>query len=671
MASMKRHPQKSAGRLAPPITPEPVTLPVATRAWCVRDPQKPSASSRVDKPKRWKPAPRPSKYIVIHAECATSATASMEGFGGESWARAGQALLFGSAFIGRTSDWRIDREVIFYPDDLPESGVAALRDYVQQRTWSRGAGPRKEGDPKPDLIWRDEARLGTPINGHSIKVTVLPLSEFLTLFYCVGHEDRSLIVGYDLPRQLTRLASGWHEIKKTANVGGWNLDLWTYQDPKTGEQRPSAGWRPRIVLKRVAPNVTFIEFTGRRASRYRGELLDLSNLAHVLTNRHWTLADALKTFTDVVIDKHVEHGRITSDRVDHCRREAYSIGRLAETLVDLFDRLHPVSRRRGGTASEARLFSPGGLARAYLAAAGFSPPAVPKDRLGPCTAASFGGWAQVQGRGRFPTAHVDFRRQYQTAFLLGGLQELLSAERLDFVEDTTTVKEFVKGFTPDDLYRPETYQKLNVLCWVKAAGAILPVRAAFKQSNPSGAGRFTMALAARYSNEPLPFWLHDVMAAKLKDPAGQAPEIVRAERIIPIGRQPLRKARLFGGVVFDPRKDLFFKVLVEEAERFQRGGRDYADIPSAIRKEIVRGVKAIGNIACFGAPSETHAADLLPGRREEVTLLSNADPIRADVAHPEDPGPFACPPLAGLVSATGRLWLALVHYEVQRHRCGV
>jgi hypothetical protein len=145
----------------------------------------------------------------------------------------------------------------------------------------------------------------------------------------------------------------------------------------------------------------------------------------------------------------------------------------------------------------------------------------------------------------------------------------------------------------------------------------------------------------------------------------------RAERIIPIGRELLRKARLFGGVAFDPRKDLFFSVLVEEAERFQRGGRDYADIPSAIRKEIVRGVKAIGNIACFGAPSETRAANLLPGRREEVTLLSNADPIRADVAHPEGPGPFACPPLAGLVSATGRLWLALVHYEVERHHCGV
>ena len=69
-----------------------------------------------------------------------------------------------------------------------------------------------------------------------------------------------------------------------------------------------------------------------------------------------------------------------------------------------------------------------------------------------------------------------------------------------------------------------------------------------------------------------------------------------AERIIPIGLQSLRKTRLFGESSFDPRKDQFFKVLVEEAERFERGERHHADIPAAIRKEIVRGVKAIGNI---------------------------------------------------------------------------
>lgn len=161
MAPVKRHPQKSAGHRARPITPEPVTAPVATRAWCVRDSRKLPNNSATSRLRRFKPAPRPKKFIAIRTKCAASTTASMPGFEGERWASAGQALVFGCAVIGRTADWRIDREVIFYPDDLPESGVVALRKYVQELTWRLGARPRKEGDPEPDLIWRDETRLGT------------------------------------------------------------------------------------------------------------------------------------------------------------------------------------------------------------------------------------------------------------------------------------------------------------------------------------------------------------------------------------------------------------------------------------------------------------------------------------------------------------------------------
>jgi len=70
------------------------------------------------------------------------------------------------------------------------------------------------------------------------------------------------------------------------------------------------------VSKRKAPDVVFIEFTGRREDaeggpRYRGELLDLSNPAHALTGRHWTLVRAVAEFTGEVLEKDVEHGRIT------------------------------------------------------------------------------------------------------------------------------------------------------------------------------------------------------------------------------------------------------------------------------------------------------------------------------------------------------------------------
>src|SRR5262249_51036760 len=160
------------------------------------------------------------------------------------------------------------------------------------------------------------------------------------------------------------------------------------------------------------------------------------------------------------------------------------------------------------------------------------------------------------------------------------LQELLAAERLDFVEDTAAVREFVNSFTPDALFRPETYRKLNVLCWIKPDGEVLVKRAAFKAASLSGSDRFVMAKGPRYGNEPVSAYLADVIDAMLC-PGSKAPEIIRAERIVPIGRQGLRTTRLVGGAMFDPRKHQFARILVEEGERCEQGIGSYADIPAA------------------------------------------------------------------------------------------
>jgi hypothetical protein len=416
------------------------------------------------------------KFIALDTECVAPATALMPGFDGERWAWEGQALLFGCAVIGRTHDWRIEREVIFHPDDLPESALAVLRQYVEEHTYRRGARPRKEGDAKPDLIWRNERP--------RVVVQLVPLSHFLKLFFGIAYRDRAVVIGFNLAFALSRLAALWGAVKKGDNVGGWKLTLWTYRDPATGEARPSAGWRPNIILKRAAPNVTFIEFNGRRAdsegakgSRYRGEFLDLSNLAHALTGRHWTLAEALAAFTGEVLESQPDNGHVTCDAIKHCRDRLRATVSLAGALLELFDRLHPVSRGAGGHLSETHLYSPGGLARGYFTAAGLSPPVVPKDRLGSCTAAFFGGWAEVKVRGRLSVMDVDFRRQYQTVFLLQQLQDLLAAKRLEFVEDTHAIRAWAESVTLEDLLRAKTWPQLAALCWVKPAGEILPIRA--------------------------------------------------------------------------------------------------------------------------------------------------------------------------------------------------
>src|SRR5689334_4105538 len=110
---MTRHHYGLAEKHSGAEIPEPVTLPVATRAWCVRDPRGPDDENAAGpKTKQRRRQPRPTKFIALGTECVTSATASMPGFGPECWAAAGQALLVCCVVIGRTADWQIERELI-------------------------------------------------------------------------------------------------------------------------------------------------------------------------------------------------------------------------------------------------------------------------------------------------------------------------------------------------------------------------------------------------------------------------------------------------------------------------------------------------------------------------------------------------------------------------------
>jgi hypothetical protein len=633
------------------LIPPPATLPVGIRAWCVpdgggREGQSHNGSLR-------KSARRPQRFIVLNVVRAMSGSLSPPPRDGS--ALPGPDFLLGGAVIGDTSDWTVQREVVFYPDDLPESELAALRQYVEERTYRRGARPRREGDPEPDLIWRHEPR---------VTVELLPLSEFLKLFFYIGYKERALVIAFGLAQLLSALAADWHEIKKGRNAGAWRLTFWTYPDQLTGIRRPSAGWRSSIIVKRMNPDVTFIEFSSRRGdeegkgSRYRGEFFDLSNPLHALTGRRWAFGEALSAFTGAALGPGVEYKAVDAEVIDWCRTRLRDTVLLTKTILTLFDRLHPVSRGAGGTLSETQLYTPGGLARAYAKAINLAPPAVPKERLGACAAASFAGWARTKIRGRVPDSSVDCRRQFQTVFLLQGLQGLLFAERLRFVDDTDAVRAFVERLSHDDCFDPEFHRHLNVICWIKPAGEMLIGRWGLSTNSKGTPEHFNLALAPRYSDEPVPLCLADVIIPKVL--GGRAPEIIRAARILPEGRQRLRKSRILHKL-FDPDRDQLFKALVEEGERLNQGIGKFSEIAANLRPELVRGVKAIGNIGCFGMLMETREAQRASLRRESVMLLSDDEPIHRPLLHPEEPGPFACPPLAALVTAGSRLQLALVH----------
>jgi hypothetical protein len=69
----------------------------------------------------------------------------------------------------------------------------------------------------------------------------------------------------------------------------------------------------------------------------------------------------------------------------------------------------------------------------------------------------------------------------------------------------------------------------------------------------------------------------------------------------------------------------------------------------------------LGNSGAFGIFVETNEIDLPGGEMEWVDLLGDGAPCRVRLAHPEDPGRFFCPPLAGLITSGARLLLGLAH----------
>lgn len=558
--------------------------------------------------------------------------------------------MFAVARTGWCKGMRVTDEIIFYPDDLPEHGVAVIREYIEKNTMTLAGNERR---------WRDEP---------AVTVHLMTLSQFMKdVFYDFAYRKRGLVIGFNLPFDFGRLAWNWGPAKSRRSAGGWSLTLWTYFDKERGQILRDK-FKPNLTITKAGPRLNFISFGSTREDKnshgdknrrenWQGEFLDLGTLAFALTNGTYSLAGAYKAFCDGDLDKDVEHGVITPDYITYSRNDVKATVTLAKALLSRFDD-HPVSRANGGKLSETKCYSPASLAKAYLDAVGYKAPTMPVDRIGMCMAAFHGGWTETHIRGRAPVALLDFTNMYQTVFVLQRMQGLLSAEELVFEDATAAIIDFVDGVTLDDLFKQETWPLLRALCWVRPNGETLTVKAKFNDQT------FTTGMVPRYSHREVPYYLADVVLAKIL--FGKAPDIVRAERILAKGRQhDLKTIEIPGGRTFDPEKDDFFKMNVEESRRMKEPLADgidiYGHIDPTVRKGLTAGLKCIGNSGAFGIFVETNEQDLLGDASELVELHGSQNSIPVELRHPEEPGRFFCPAIGAAITAGARLMLGLAH----------
>ena len=602
-------------------------LPVAFRAYVESVPPRPPFS---------KTPPRagwPDSILILDTETTTDPT---------------QALLFGSYRFGHwgpEATFECLEEGLFYADDLSASnpeGFACLQAYVRNHV-ADTANPRR-----PDLL-------------------LLSRRDFVNKRLWTALEGGALIVGYNLPFDVTRLAIDANPALGRMFAGGFSIPLFEYRD-HIGEWHENK-FRPRFRVKVLDSKRALMGVTKRKgapeAERKQpdgtlGRFLDLKALVFALTDKHLSLDHAAARF-GLAARKHVvmEHGRVTAAYLDYNRQDVALTAALLEAVRAEWDR-HPV------TLEPDKVLSPASVAKGYLRALGLTPPgvkfAVPPEFLGTALMAYYGGRTEVRVRRvPVPVRYLDFRSMYPTVNTLLGLWRLLSAAALRLIDATADVQAWAATVTLERCFNPEFWTELRVFVQIRPAGAILPVRAQYD------AAAQNTSIGVNPLADDQPVWVSgpDLVASWVL--TSEWPEVIRAVRLVPEGQQTgLTSVALRGAVPIDPTRGDVFRGLIEARAALK--GR--ADFPGEERERLDRFLKVLANSGSYGIFAELNVQPPEHDTGDDVLVYGGGAPFPSRTKAPEAPGEFCFPPFAALTTAGARLMLALLERAV-RDRGGV
>ena len=483
-----------------------------------------------------------------------------------------QRMIFGWY---RYTGWRPDgtlatvAEGLIYADDLPErdsGGYAQLVEYAK--------------------VNRAEVESGDPS-----QIALLSRRAFLDEVLWPAIQAEALIVGFNLPFDLSRLAVAWSETQRKRNrrkrglppgdvfTRGFSLTLWEYQDRQTGD-RQTGEWRehkyrPRIRIKHVDSKRAFIGLAptrarDRRDPQYGARFLDLKTFA--LTNRGHSLASLCETL-GIEEGKAVaeRHGVIDSAYIEYARHDV-------RAYVDVLEKLRAEFDRHAIDLLPERAQSPASIAKAYLREMGVTPlldrePQLPGEILGQTMSAYYGGRTEVHIRkAPVPVVYVDFLSMYPTVNSLLGLWPFITAERIEVVDATAEVQALLDDVTLDDGFDPLFWPGLTFFAQIVPEGDVLPVRAEYDGSS------FTIGVNPLTADRPLWYAGPDLVASTLL--TGKAPKVVQAFKLVPHGTlSTLRPVNLAGVIPIDPRADDFFRFVIEERRRVKQAQRRGDPVP--------------------------------------------------------------------------------------------
>lgn len=598
------------------------TIPIAVRGFSEPIEDDPEEGDKPSGGQRRTAAGWPDSVLVFDTETTTDPA---------------QALVFGCwAYYRWTEQGDLEKAAggIFYADDLPERDSKAygvLEAYAEDYRYEMGS------DLDRDLGF-------------------LSRREFIDeVFYPAAYGDEALVVGFNLPFDLSRLAVRAAPARRDF-YGGFSLQLADYRtDDGSWRENPH---RPRIVYKTIDSKRALIQFSSSHEQApwephwsFGGRFLDLRTLAFALTNKSHSLQSACEAFqAEHSKTSAAAHGEVTPDYIDYARQDVRATASLLVEVRKEFDR-HPVA------LDPWRAYSPASLAKAYLREMGVEPALdrfeVEGETLGAAMTAYFGGRAEVHlRRTEVPVLYVDFLSMYPTVNVLMDLWTWQQAGNLERVDATEDVQALLSDLDPEDIFDRDLWPQLRFFALVQPDEDIQPIRGEY---DPATRGT-NIGVNIATSDEPLWVAGPDLVASMLL--TGTVPTIERAFRLVPRGQQDgLRAVELGGELPVDPRREDFFQRVIEERKSLDQRG-----FPEWKQAWLNTALKIQANAGSYGINAEMIRHERPESNPDVVRIHGRDGSFRHETTRPEEPGSFAFPPLAALITAGARLMLTAAEW---------
>jgi hypothetical protein len=508
------------------------------------------------------------------------------------------------------------QEGIFYRDGLAAKDVQTILDYKQKH--------RADG----------------LASGADRELSVLSQTEFIERIFWESVRAGALIVGFNLPFDISRIAAQW----TSARNGGFSFVL--SQLSKKGVENRH---RPRIRIAPLNGVAEQIELTAvfrkdEQQRWQRGRFLDLHTLAFALTDSSSSLAGAIEAF-DSKPEKmeHEPTGRVTEQEIAYARQDVRATLGLLNALKQEYS-LHPI------TLPPDKAYSPASIGKSYLRAMGIVEPRrkfkdIPAKIHGVAMAAYYGGRAECRiRRWPLPVVPVDLTSEYPSVDALLHIWDVLTAKGLTIEEVTKDVRSLVASVSLEELFQPDTWKQLNFYAQIVPDQDVLPVRSIY--DSKSG----TCNIGLNTLNWKQPMWIAgpDLLASVIL--SGRIPNIRKAFRIVPHGKQlGLRSIRLRNAITVDPRTEDFFTRVIEYRKQNKQNDR------------LQYFLKILANSTSYGTYLELNPVKIDAKQRPRITVHSGDhvfDQVAPDAI--EQPGRFYFPLLGALITAGGRLLLAMI-----------